>query len=149
MTDWYDGWHARKYGLESKFGIFIDPLADKILTSAAFIGFYLFGIMPMWMVIVIVARDIIITMLRSYEELKGRTMTTSFIAKTKTFLQMSYIFLILIFVCLFLNAGNSELKNMAEGFLKSDANFYLMLSVTLLTLYTGISYFFELKGNPD
>ena len=43
FTDWYDGWHARKYGEISKAGIFLDPLADKILTSAAFLGFYFLG----------------------------------------------------------------------------------------------------------
>src|SRR6188472_3545632 len=82
LTDWYDGWHARKFGQVSKVGIFLDPLADKILTSCAFIGFYIIGIMPLWMVIVIVVRDITMTVLRSIQELKGKTMKTSFIAKT-------------------------------------------------------------------
>lgn len=144
-TDWYDGWHARKYGLVSKVGIFLDPLADKVLTSFAFIGFYLLGIMPLWMVIVIVVRDIIITLLRSYEEIKGRTMKTSYIAKTKTFVQMSYIFLIVILVCLLSFNIDINLKNLISEFLYSDLNYYLMLIVTILTLYTGISYFFERK----
>ena len=82
-TDWIDGWHARKYGLISAFGIFIDPLADKILTSAAFAGFYILGIMPLWMVIVIVSRDIIITLLRSYKEYKGYTNLTSIPGNSK------------------------------------------------------------------
>src|SRR6187455_1682946 len=41
LTDWYDGWYARRYGFKTRWGQFIDPLADKILTSAAFIAFYL------------------------------------------------------------------------------------------------------------
>lgn len=145
LTDWYDGWHARKFGLISKFGIFIDPLADKILTSAAFIGFYIMGFMPLWMVIVIVVRDIIITLLRSYNELNGRTMSTSFMAKLKTFIQMSYIFLILIIFALQIYTENDSLKTGIENFLHSTPNYYLMLFVTLITLYTGISYFFEKK----
>ncbi len=142
-TDWYDGWHARRYGQISKAGIFLDPLADKILTSIAFIGFYKLGIMPLWMVILIVIRDIVITLLRSIQEAKGKTLRTSFIAKTKTFIQMTYIFLIVILVCLLSFEIPENVKNQISEFLYSDLNIYLMLFVTLITIYTGISYFFE------
>jgi CDP-diacylglycerol---glycerol-3-phosphate 3-phosphatidyltransferase len=144
-TDWYDGWHARKFGQVSKAGIFLDPLADKILTSFAFIGFHLLGIMPLWMIVLIILRDIIITLLRSYEELKGRTMKTSYIAKLKTFVQMSYIFIIVIFVCLLSFNIDEGLKNSIKDFLYSDLNYFIMLFVTLITLYTGVTYFFERK----
>ena len=142
-TDWYDGWHARRYGQISKAGIFLDPLADKILTSIAFIGFYKLGLMPLWMVVMIVIRDITITLLRSIQEAKGKTLRTSFIAKTKTFIQMTYIFLIVILVCALSFNIPEGLKNQISEFLYSDINFYLMLFVTILTIYTGISYFFE------
>lgn len=146
LTDWYDGWHARKYGLISKFGIFIDPLADKILTSAAFIGFYFLGIMPLWMVIIIVARDLIITLMRSYQEIKRNTMKTSFIAKTKTFIQMSYIFIVVIMVCaLSFNIDDSS-KTTIMDFLYSKLNYLIIMFITLITLLTGITYFFE-KNN--
>ena len=95
LTDWYDGWHARKYESITNFGIFIDPLADKVLTSFAFYLFYLLGFMPLWMLIIIALRDIVVTLIRSYDEYKGITLKTSLIAKAKTFFQMSYIFLIL------------------------------------------------------
>lgn len=143
FTDWYDGWHARKYGLESKLGIFIDPLADKLLTSAAFIGFYIKGFMPGWMVIIIVSRDLIITMLRSYHEIKGFTMKTSFIAKTKTFIQMSFIFLIVLLIGIQTYSESEVVKNSINDFLFSGINFSIMLIVTALTLITGITYFFE------
>lgn len=146
MTDWYDGWHARKYGTTSKFGIFLDPLADKILTSCAFIGFYVLGIMPLWMMLLIVIRDLIITLLRSYHESKGFTIKTSFAAKTKTFVQMSYIFIVIILVCIITFNINPSIKDLITNFLYSDVNYFLLLLVTLLTLYTGIIYFFE-KNN--
>ncbi|MBL7129473.1 MAG: CDP-diacylglycerol--glycerol-3-phosphate 3-phosphatidyltransferase, partial [Ignavibacteria bacterium] len=95
MTDWYDGWHARKFKSVTKMGVFLDPLADKVLTSFAFLLFFIEGIMPLWMMLVIVVRDIVMTLLRSYHEFKGNTMKTSYIAKVKTFIQMTYIFLIL------------------------------------------------------
>ncbi len=145
LTDWYDGWHARKFGQVSKIGIFLDPLADKILTSAAFIGFYIFEIMPLWMVMVIVVRDITITVLRSIQELQGKTMKTSFIAKTKTFIQMTYIFLIVILICLTTFESAAGFKNDIMNFLHSDINYLITLFVTLITLYTGITYFFENK----
>ncbi len=148
FTDWYDGWHARKFGEISKAGIFLDPLADKILTSSAFIGFYLLGIMPLWMVVLIVFRDIVITLLRSYQEFNGKTMKTSFIAKTKTFIQMTYIFLIVILVCLKSFDISPEMLASINGFLVSEINFYLMLILTLITVYTGISYFLEKSEYP-
>ncbi len=148
LTDWYDGWHARRYGQVSKVGIFLDPLADKFLTSIAFIGFYILGIMPLWMVLIIVVRDIVITILRSYQEANGKTMKTSYIAKTKTFIQMTYIFLIVILVCSLSFDIDGILKSSINDFLYSGLNYIFMLSVTLITLYTGVSYFFEKNTDP-
>ena len=90
-------------------------------------------------------RDIVITLLRSYQEVNGRTMKTSYIAKTKTFIQMTYIFLIVILVCSLSFDINENLKSSINDFLYSGLNYILMLSVTLITLYTGVSYFFEKK----
>ncbi|OYV87919.1 MAG: CDP-diacylglycerol--glycerol-3-phosphate 3-phosphatidyltransferase, partial [Ignavibacteriae bacterium 37-53-5] len=56
LTDWYDGWVARKLGKVTRWGIFLDPLADKVLTSAAFIAFAWLGLVQWWMVWVIVVR---------------------------------------------------------------------------------------------
>ncbi len=148
LTDWYDGWHARRFGQISRMGVFLDPLADKILTSTAFIGFYIIGIMPLWMVIAIVVRDITITILRSIQEMKGKTIRTSFIAKTKTFIQMTYIFLIVILISLTTFEINEGLKNIIFNFLHSDINYFIILFVTLITVYTGITYFFENKSIP-
>ena len=146
ITDWYDGWHARKFGVVTKTGIFLDPLADKILTSCAFIGFFLIGMMPLWMVILIVIRDIVITVMRSYSEMNGRTLPTSYIAKVKTFVQMTYIFAIL--VLFFWSISTNDLSTRVDigVFLLSEYNFYAMLVVTLLTVYTGVTYFFEKKS---
>ena len=66
ITDWYDGWLARKFNYITAWGKFMDPLADKILTSAAFFGFVIIGTLNLWMVLLIVLRDIIVTALRGY-----------------------------------------------------------------------------------
>ncbi len=148
FTDWYDGMHARKYGQISKAGIFLDPLADKFLTSAAFLAFYLMGIMPLWMVVIIVVRDIVMTLLRSYEEMKGRTLKTSFAAKTKTFIQMAYIFGIVLLVSIKSFFPDRNIAIAIDNFFHSTANYILALTVTLITLLTGMSYFIGLVKSP-
>jgi CDP-diacylglycerol--glycerol-3-phosphate 3-phosphatidyltransferase len=100
--------------------------------------------LPYWMLIIIGIRDIVITILRSYDEYRGQTIKTSKIAKTKTFLQMSYIFLILALFILPSFNSDERLKSVIYDFLfNSITNYILMLVITLITLYTGISYFIE------
>lgn len=146
ITDWYDGWHARKFGVVTKTGIFLDPLADKILTSCAFVGFFLIGMMPLWMVIIIVIRDIVITLMRSYSEMNGKTLPTSYIAKVKTFVQMTYIFAILVLFFWSISTKDLSISVDIGVFLLSPYNYFLMALVTFLTVYTGITYFFEKKS---
>ena len=141
LTDWYDGWHARKYDSITNFGIFIDPLADKVLTTFAFSLFYILGFMPLWMLIIIALRDIFVTLIRSYDEYKGVTLRTSFIAKSKTFIQMSYLFFILFLLIFITYDIDPNLRESIKSFIfESEFNYYLLLLVTLLTLYTGIDY---------
>lgn len=146
VTDWYDGWHARKYKSVTRTGKFIDPLADKILTSSAFLAFYFLNIIPLWMIIIIILRDILITILRSYDEIKGIEFQTSYIAKVKTFIQMLYIFIILILIIL----PYYDVFNINELFINkilfSEYNYYVMLFITFITLYTGVSYLWERKS---
>jgi CDP-diacylglycerol---glycerol-3-phosphate 3-phosphatidyltransferase len=144
LTDWYDGWYARKYKSITKTGIFLDPLADKILTTFAFILFYLKGMLPLWMLVIIAVRDIVITILRSYDEYRGFTIVTSKIAKTKTFLQMTYIFFILtLFIIPAFGASEYTIDNINDFLFHSTTNYVLMLIITFITLYTGITYFIE------
>lgn len=141
ITDWYDGWYARKYKSVTKTGIFLDPFADKVLTTFAFIFFYLKGIMPLWMLILIAIRDLIITLLRSYDEYKGVTLKTSYISKVKTFLQMTYIFIILGLMFILTYVDNIKIKTEIANFLyNSQINYILILTVTLITVYTGVDY---------
>jgi len=96
LTDWYDGWLARRWGYVTRWGAFFDPLADKVLTSSALFGFLVLDLVPGWTVWAIVIRDVVITILRSYSEYKGKTFDTSKLAKTKTFAQMVAIYYVLI-----------------------------------------------------
>jgi|WetSurMetagenome_2_1015567.scaffolds.fasta_scaffold235652_2 CDP-diacylglycerol---glycerol-3-phosphate 3-phosphatidyltransferase len=146
LTDWYDGWYARKFQSVSKLGIFLDPFADKVLTTSAFFLFFILGIMPLWMVLIIASRDIIITLLRSYDEFRGLTIKTTKIAKIKTFVQMTYIFLVLSLFLYSSLSTDADIKfRLNEFLMNSLANYLIMLFVAFLTVYTGISYFIEKK----
>ena len=77
VTDAFDGYYARKYNIETEFGNFLDPLADKILVSSAFISFYLLDLIELWMVVVILSRDFFITILRHVINKSRDKMTTT------------------------------------------------------------------------
>tara|TARA_Y100001970_G_scaffold209150_1_gene254954 strand:+ start:2093 stop:2689 length:597 start_codon:yes stop_codon:yes gene_type:complete len=139
ITDAYDGIIARKYNLVSKFGIFFDPLADKILILSAFYAFMFIPILsPMvklWMVILISFRDVVITILRTILQYKGITMITSKLGKLKTALQLITINVILIFLIL-----NSYKVGMPYIWNEIKFLYILMLITTIITFYTGLHY---------
>ena len=157
LTDWYDGWYARKYGHKTRWGQFIDPLADKILTSSAFIGFYLmkqknplfFGtveFIPLWILVsIIILRDITLTIARSVQELRGKEFETSVISKAKTFVQMVFIFLIIAFLSVGTLLKGSDAGYYMLRYLQSSLNYYILIFITLLTAASGAAYIFEKK----
>ena len=96
LTDWYDGWIARRMGYISRWGKFLDPLADKILSSAALLVYVSLGLVDAWMVWLVIVRDFLITGLRSYAEYHDRPIVTSKGAQAKTFGEFVVIYYILI-----------------------------------------------------
>lgn len=141
ITDWYDGWLARKFNYITEWGKFLDPLADKILTSAAFLGFVFVDILDLWMVILIIIRDLLITGLRSYAEYRKIAFTTSYTAKWKTFIQMVFLYyLLLIYTLRTFEPIYSNYEILFNYLLDSKIIFWSMLFVTVFTVYTGISY---------
>jgi CDP-diacylglycerol--glycerol-3-phosphate 3-phosphatidyltransferase len=143
LTDWYDGYAARKYGEISMWGKFLDPLADKIIVSSAFIGFSIIGYVEAWMVLIIVVRDFLITGFRSYAILKGKPITTSFLAKSKTFGQFGVIYFILLFHLFSGGAEADELNGILRAIEESNVILILMYIITFLTVVSGCLYFIE------
>ena len=144
ITDWYDGYVARKYGYVSKWGKFLDPLADKILTSSAFIAFVILQYIQLWMVLVIIARDVIITALRSSAQLAAQPMQTSNLAKWKTASQMALIIVILLYI----NLEHLGLTGVEGLISRADINLPSLIGkaslfVTLFTAITGVLYLIE------
>ncbi|MCR5789547.1 MAG: CDP-diacylglycerol--glycerol-3-phosphate 3-phosphatidyltransferase [Lachnospiraceae bacterium] len=95
MTDWFDGRIARKYGLVTDFGKFMDPLADKLLTCSAMICFIELDKLPAWIVVIIIAREFIISGFRLVAADNGVVIAASMYGKAKTVSQMVMIILLL------------------------------------------------------
>ena len=98
ITDWYDGYIARRFNMTSRWGQFMDPLADKFLVSTALAVFACLNYVYWWMVLIVIIRDFSITFLRSFAEYIGRPIITSSLAKWKTAFQMTFIFALLIYM---------------------------------------------------
>lgn len=90
ITDYLDGFLARKWGDTSSFGSFLDPIADKILTNSALLALMSIHIIDAWMIAIIIARDILMTLLRVYADRVDRPIKTSISAKIKTAIQLVF-----------------------------------------------------------
>ncbi|HPS56730.1 MAG TPA: CDP-diacylglycerol--glycerol-3-phosphate 3-phosphatidyltransferase [Spirochaetota bacterium] len=135
ITDFFDGWVARRFNQESEFGKFIDPIADKFLVIASLIAIiwldpYFRGY-DSWMIVVIAGRDVLITVMRWLAIRKGRSLRTSRFGKFKTAFQMISIVLILMIY-------------MERKFHLFDTHvsvpYWIMLAVTIMTALSGVRY---------
>ncbi len=146
LSDWYDGWLARKFNYITEWGKFMDPLADKILTSSAFIGFVLVGLLEWWMVAIILVRDFIITFLRIYADRKGFVFTTSYYAQWKTLLQMVFLYyLLIIYVGSVTPELNSEFSKVFQALLNPELLYFIMLLIAIITVHSGLFYIYKNK----
>src|SRR3972149_330354 len=131
LTDWFDGYLARKKGLLTDFGAIADPFVDKIIVCGGFILLiqHAHDIIPSWMVVVIVAREFLVNSLRSYSESKGIEFGATIWGKAKMFVQSFTISLILLFF-----AHLQHLIAIKQGII-------VMLWITvIITLVSGITY---------
>ena|SRR5436190_1982084 len=141
LTDWYDGWVARKYGYITRWGKFLDPLADKMLAAAALLSFVALNLADAWMVWTIVLRDFLITGLRSYAEWKDRPIITSKTAQAKTFGEFIVIYYILIlYVARFNPRVMTRYGEWVATLMNPQVLFGMILVVTLSTIGTGVMY---------
>ena len=141
LTDYFDGYFARKEGKITDFGRLMDPIADKILVLAAFLAFVELDLVPAWTVVIIMAREVTVTGLRIAALSKGRVIEAEEAGKHKTVSQMIAVSMILIFL-MFREAGKSL------AFWNADTEkwvlnliFVVMLVTVALTLTSGISFF--------
>jgi CDP-diacylglycerol--glycerol-3-phosphate 3-phosphatidyltransferase len=140
FTDWYDGWYARRFGVISRWGQFMDPLADKVVVISALVTFAILGYVFWWMVWIIIIRDVIITFNRIYALHNNKPIITHSVAKWKTATQMVTIFLILIFINFSNFYYSDQFTYSAQYF---DFIGISMIIVTFLTVLSGTIYVIE------
>lgn len=129
LTDMLDGKIARKYNMVSNFGKFMDPLADKLLVNLALIGLMMLGKANIWLVMLIIARDFIISGFRLVAAEKGVVIAASIWGKVKTAAQM-------VMVC-FLIADIGRI---------AFVGIVLQWLVCILTLFSLIDYLVKNRG---
>lgn len=138
ITDWLDGYLARKWGVVTVLGKFLDPLADKLIVMAALIMLIPLDRVPAWAVFIILARDIIVAGIRSIASSEGIVIDASPLGKYKTIFQMIAI------VALLLHYPYYWFFGLEFGFLYASTHnvgmviFYFSL---VLTVWSGVDYF--------
>jgi CDP-diacylglycerol--glycerol-3-phosphate 3-phosphatidyltransferase len=137
ITDWLDGYLARRMGIVTVFGKFLDPIADKLIVMAALIMILPFGRVPAWMVLVILGREIIITGLRGIASSEGIVIQASDLGKYKT------IFQIVAIIGLLLHYDYNWLFGIEHQLVHVNMHnvgmFFLWIA-TLLTVWSGVDY---------
>jgi len=131
-TDWLDGYYARKLNLITSFGKFIDPLADKLLVTAALIGLVEVQFIPAWIAIVIISREFIVTGIRLVAAAEGDVIAASNLGKWKTLTQMVAIIATLL----------HNIPFSALSFPFADLMLYV---AAILTIWSGVDYFMKNK----
>ena len=147
LTDQLDGYIARSRNQITTFGKFMDPLADKLLVTAALISLVELGLIPSYAAIIIIAREFAVSGLRTIAASEGKIIAASWWGKIKTVTQIISIVLLLIKV----NIGTvpyltSLINNnyVMNSFFKIVPNVFLYLSV-IITIISGIDYFIKNK----
>jgi CDP-diacylglycerol--glycerol-3-phosphate 3-phosphatidyltransferase len=141
LSDWYDGYLARKHDLITEFGKFIDPLADKVLTFAGFgiLPFLNGDLFPWWAVGVIIFRDVAVTLLRIVAKRKHWPFATSKLAKWKTAVQLVYLYYILLLELA--TKVNHNLLNWSNSVMQAEFQYWVFVSVAVFTFWSGWKYF--------
>lgn len=131
-TDWLDGFYARKYKLVTNLGKFLDPLADKLLITAAFIALVEMQMLPAWIVILILSREFAVTGIRLVAAADGAVIAASPLGKAKTVTQLIAI------AALMLHNFPFE----AIGFPFATIMVWI---AAIMTIISGIDYFVKNK----
>ena len=145
-TDAVDGYLARSRGEITTFGKFIDPLADKILITAALLGLVQMNVLPAWIALVIIAREFIVSGLRMIASTEGVVIAASWLGKFKTNLQI-------IAICLFIVKDSNAIVSLPRGasLVFNSVSWCVMAAAVVVTIVSLVSYFkhaFETLEGP-
>jgi CDP-diacylglycerol--glycerol-3-phosphate 3-phosphatidyltransferase len=133
-TDWADGFIARRRQQITTLGILLDPIADKLLISAAFISLVDMHLAPAWMVVIIIGREFTVLGLRNIASAEGFTIAASALGKTKMALQVCAVAVLIV------GARHPSLKGIA---------LVLLWLVVISALISAAQYFLRFWGQLD
>ena len=136
ITDWLDGYFARKWDLITDLGRIVDPFVDKVIICGAFIIFLNIakGVIAPWMVIVIVAREFFVSSIRGFSESKGVKFASNIWGKTKMFIQSWTICALILYYAYFENIGWAEYM----------VGVFMWITI-VVTVASGITYVYSAK----
>lgn len=126
LTDYLDGYFARRRNEITRLGILLDPLADKLLIAAALLSLVEMGLVPAWMVMIILARELAVTALRNVAAGKGVLIRASGLGKAKMVAQVTAVLMLM------LSPAHTALR---------QPGIVVLWLVVLITLWSGADYF--------
>jgi len=142
ISDWLDGYLARKLNLVTSLGKLLDPLADKILVASAFIFFTRKGLCPVWVTATIIGREFLVTGLRQIAIEKGQVIAADNLGKWKTTFQLTFGIVCLIWLILAPTGPHTGIGKLLEN-LTNPNNWLFKISLWGafgLTLLSGLNY---------
>ena len=147
ISDWLDGYLARKMNLVTSLGKLLDPLADKILVCSGFVYLSAKGLCPVWVTALIICREFLVTGIRQIAVEKGRVMAADDLGKWKTTFQLTFIITALVY----LTFETVKTTNSVVSFFQliTDKDGWLfplsLWPAVVLTVISGWSYFWGAK----
>ena len=138
ITDWLDGKIARKYNSSTNLGKLLDPLADKLLVSSAFVAFVDLKLFPSWLIIIILCREFLVTGLRTLAASEGKIIAADRWGKHKTGWQLATIITTLVYLTAreFLRAANYWSSIRLFGFNGDQLSIFVLM--VLLVIAVGL-----------
>lgn len=129
ITDGLDGYIARKMELKSRLGLYLDPLADKLLVVSVLITLSCYKLVPLWITIILVVREFVINGLRSFYAIEGIAISPSFAGKMKTALQLIAI------SCILFSSSIVSLEDMIHS-----VGIFLLYCALFFSLFSAFNY---------
>ena len=147
ISDWLDGYLARRMGLVTSLGKLLDPLADKILVCSGFVYLSAKGLCPVWVTALILCREFLVTGIRQIAIEEGKVIAADQLGKWKTTFQLTFIITALVYLTFEPVESNSSLITGLQYLSHKD---HLLFPLSLwpavaLTVISGWSYFWKSK----
>ena len=147
ISDWLDGYLARKMNLVTSLGKLLDPLADKILVCSGFVYLSAEGICPVWMTALIICREFLVTGIRQIAVEKGEVIAADQLGKWKTTFQLIFIITALVHLTFSTISVDNGVVTLLQ-YLSNPEHWLIPISLwaaVVLTVVSGLSYFWSAR----